>query len=392
MLNTLIPGSDEAVDSNSSITISSAIFMSVIGADVFIVQPGFVLGMVQYMGFDEKVAADIASVEMWGIAITTVIMTFFAQRFNWRHVFFISLLITILGNIASLFVDAPLLFGITRFIVGFGAGGLVSLSFTVVGLTAKPDRNFAYLIMWVLFYGAIVMMAMPTAYQLVGMSGVLVFLALLSAIGLYFVHFLPASGEEHAQAEKDAVNLPDNYKYIAILAMFLYFLGHGVVWAYLFLIGIIGGGSEQEIANGLTLSQFGGIVGAITAAMIGIKYGRSLPLSIGILGTFIPFFWLFGSMGALVYTIAVCGYNYSWNLTHPFLLAAMASFDRSGRVVTIAVAAQMLGLANGPWIAARVFTEGDFSNVIWLGIMLFSASLLLILPPVLKQRSLAQKS
>lgn len=392
MLNTLIPGNDKAVDLNSSITISSAIFMSVIGADVFIVQPGFVLGMVQYMGFDEKVAADIASVEMWGIAITTVIMTFFAQRFNWRHVFFISLLITILGNIASLFVDAPLLFGITRFIVGFGAGGLVSLSFTVVGLTAKPDRNFAYLIMWVLFYGAIVMMAMPTAYQLVGMSGVLVFLALLSAVGLYFVHFLPASGEEHAQVEEDAVNLPDNYKYIAILAMFLYFLGHGVVWAYLFLIGIIGGGSEQEIANGLTLSQFGGIVGAITAAMIGIKYGRSLPLSIGILGTFIPFFWLFGSMGALVYTIAVCVYNYSWNLTHPFLLAAMASFDRSGRVVTIAVAAQMLGLANGPWIAARVFTEGDFSNVIWLGIILFGASLLLILPPVLKQRHLAQQS
>lgn len=391
MLNALATGNDKPVNLNSSITISSVLFMAVIGPEVFIVQPGFVLGMVQYMGFSEKVAGDIASVEIWGIALTTVVMTFFAQRFNWRYVFFYSLIIMILGNIASLFVDTPLLFGITRFIVGFGAGGIISLSFTVVGLTEKPDRNCGYLLMWVLFYGAIVLMAMPTAYQLVGMNGVLVFLALLPACGLYFVRFLPASGEEHAQIEEDAVNLPRNFKYIAILAMFFYFLAHGVVWAYLFLIGIVGGGTEQEIANGLTLSQFFGIAGAFTAAMMGIKLGRSIPLSIGILGTFIPFFWLFGSMGVLIYSVAVCIYNYSWNLTHPFLLGAMASFDRTGRVVTIAVAAQMMGLANGPWIAARIYSEGDFSNVIWLGIVLFAVSLLLILPPVLKQKRLAQR-
>ena len=388
MLHSLFIGDDKPVDLNSSMPLIAAIIMAVIGPEVFIVQPGFVLGMVEYMGFSEKMAGDISSAEMWGIALTTVLMTFFAHRFNWRYVFFASLLIMIIGNIVSIFADTPLLFGIWRFVVGFGAGGLVSLSFTVVGLTDKPDRNFGYLIMWVLIYGAIVLMAMPTAYQLVGMDGVLVFLALLPVSGLFFVRYLPTSGAEHVQIEEDAVNLPSTFKYLALLAMFCYFLGQGVVWAYLFLIGITGGGTEQEIANGLTASQFLGVAGAFTAAMVGSKWGRSLPLSIGILGTLIPLFWLFGSMGALVYAIAVCVYNYSWNLTHPFLLAAMASFDRRGRMVTYAVAAQMLGIANGPWIAARVFTEGDFSNVIWLGIALFVASLIFILPPVLKQRSL----
>ena len=388
MPQTIFSADDKPVDLNSSITLIAVIYMAVIGPEVFIVQPGFVLGMVEYMGFSEKVAGDIASVEIWGIALTTVIMTFFVHRFNWRHVFLGSLSIMIIGNIASLFADTPLLFGVWRFVAGFGAGGLVSLSFTIVGLTDKPDRNFGYLIMWVLVYGAIVLLAMPTAYHLFGMQGVIIFFALFPASGLFFVRFLPSSGEEHVQIEEDAVNLPANFKYVALLAMFCYFLGQGVVWAYLFLIGITGGGTEQEIANGLTASQFLGIAGAFTAAMLGAKLGRSVPLSIGILGTLIPLFWLFGSMGALIYAIAVCVYNYFWNLTHPFLLAAMASFDRSGRVVTYAVAAQMLGLAHGPWIAARVFTEGDFSNVIWLGIALFLASLIFILPPVLKQRSL----
>ncbi len=392
MLHALLAGDDKPVDLNSTITLVAAIYMAVIGPEVFIVQPGFVQGMVEYMGFSEKTAGDISSAEMWGIAITTVILTFYSHRFNWRHVFLGSLLIMVIGNIASLFADTPLLFGLWRFVAGFGAGGLVSLSFTVIGLTDKPDRNFGYLIMWVLIYGAAGLLVMPTAYQLVGVQGVIIFFALFPVSGIFLVRYLPVSGEEHVQIEEDAVNLPTNFKYIALLAMFFYFLGQGVIWAYLFLIGINGGGSEQEIANGLTVSQFLGVAGALTAAMLGSRLGRSIPLCIGILGTLIPLFWLFGSMGALVYTIAVCIYNYSWNMTHPYLLAAMASFDQSGRVVTCAVAAQMLGLANGPWIAARFFTEGDFSRVIYLGIFLFAASLAFILPPVLKQRNLAHQT
>jgi predicted MFS family arabinose efflux permease len=389
MLQSILKGDDKPINLNTRISLISVIFMAVIGPEVFIVQPGFVLGMVEYMGFDEKVAGDIASAEMWGIAITTLLMTFTAHRFNWRQVIFYSLLIMVIGNLVSIFATSPLYFGIWRFVVGIGAGGLISLAFTVIGLTDKPDRNFGYMIMWVLVYGAIVLMAMPTAYQLVGMEGVLIFLALLPAIGLIFVRYLPTSGTEHVQIEADAINLPSMYKFSALLAMFLYFLAQGVVWAYLFLIGITGGGSEQEIANGLTASQFLGVAGAFTAAMIGSRWGRSLPVSIGILGTFIPLFWLFGNMGALVYGLAVCIYNYFWNLSHPFMLAAMASFDRTGRTVTFAVAAQMLGLAIGPWIAARVFTEGDFSNVIWLGIILFTASLVFFLPPIQKYRTLS---
>ena len=107
--------------------------------------------------------------------------------------------------------------------------------------------------------------------------------------------------------------------------------------------------------------------------------------------TLLPLFMLFGQMGAFIYAVAVCIYNYGWNMTHPYLLASMASFDRTGSVVVYAVALQMLGLANGPWIAARIISEGDYSNTLWLGMALFTASLMLILPPVLAQKRLATR-
>jgi predicted membrane-bound dolichyl-phosphate-mannose-protein mannosyltransferase len=64
----------------------------------------------------------------------------------------------------------------------------------------------------------------------------------------------------------------------------------------------------------------------------------------------------------------------------------MASFDRHGRVVVYAVAAQMLGLAVGPAFAASLLGEGDYSRVINAGIGLFLLSYLLILIPLIAHR------
>ncbi|MBT6210343.1 MAG: hypothetical protein HOI35_10015 [Woeseia sp.] len=87
----------------------------------------------------------------------------------------------------------------------------------------------------------------------------------------------------------------------------------------------------------------------------------------------------------MVFALAVGVYNFLWNLSHPYLLGAMASFDRRGRVVVYAVAMQMIGLAVGPFLAATVITEGEFDRVNKLGAALFLVSFILILPPVLAQ-------
>ena len=388
---TIFAGSgNAAVDINSKMSLFAAFYMGVVGPEVFIIQPGVVQGFVEYLKFTEQEAGYIASAEMWGIALTTIVMTFLSGRFNWRHVISFSLVLVAVSNLASLTTTEFYPFSAWRFLAGIGCGGLVSLSFAVIGLTDNPDRNFGYYISWVLTYGAIGLLVMPTAYSLVGMEGVIIFFALFPACGLLLVKYLPVSGEEHVRVEADAVNLPGNFKALALVAMFSYFLAQGLVWAYLFLVGLTGGASEQQVANGLTLSQFLGIAGALTAALVGARFGRAKPLTLAIIGGIIPLAFLFGQVEILVYTIAVCVYNYAWNVTHPYLLASMASFDRTGKVVVYAVAFQMSGLALGPAIAATVISEGDYSNVIYLGMLLFALSLAFILPPVLKQKRLVR--
>ena len=382
----------DPVDVNSSVSLSSTIYLGVIGAAVFIVQPGFVQGLVENYGFSAQEGGYIASAEVWGIALTTLLLALGGHAYSWQRSLKVSVALFVLGNLASLLTTAMVPFGVLRFMTGIGAGGLVSLTFTIIGLTRLPDRNFGYLIMGVLTYGALGLWVMPAALAAVGMNGVIVFFALFGASGWACLHHLPDSGEEHLQVEEDAVDLSGPFRGIALTAMFAYFFAQGVIWAYLFLIGLNGGVGAQEVANGLMLSQFLGIAGALLAAVAGRRFGRSLPLALGILGGALVLGWLFGEFSAFVYVTTVCIYNFAWNMTHPFLLAAMSSFDRHGRVVVYAVAAQMLGLAIGPAFAAGLIREGDYSRVIIAGMGLFVLSFLLILVPLIahhRQREFA---
>ncbi len=375
----------ETADLDSFRGLASAILLGVIGPEVFILQPGFVQGLVQKMGFTEQGAGYIASVEMFGIAATTVALTFLAHRVDRRKLLYLSLLVMFATNAVSVFVREPGTFALMRFLAGLGAGAIITLSFSAVGLTRNVDRNFGLLIMWVLIYGALGLLLMPAAFQMLGMGGVLWFFALFPLLGLPAVRYMPRSGEAAAQARDDAVELSTALKGSALLAMFVYFLAQGVVWAYLFLIGVNAGLPEQQVANGLMISQFAGVGGAFGAAWLAHRTHHALALSVGIAAGALVLYPLAGHFGPLLYALVVSVYNCAWNFTQPVLLGAMARFDRRGMVVVYAVAAQMCGLALGPSLAATVIGAGALTPIVWLGVGLFILSLVLILPPVWAQ-------
>ena len=390
-MNSASRNSSPAVNVNSTLSILSTIYLGVIGAAVFIVQPGFVQGMVESLGFSEQQAGFIASAEVWGIAATSVLLAFRAPRFNWVKFLNVSLLLFVGGNLASLTTGDLTSFGLLRFIVGLGSGGLISLTFTVMGLTRFPDRNLGYLIIGVLIYSACSLWVMPTALATIGLDGIIVFFALFGASGWFCLRHMPESGAAHYPAVADSVDISTGLRVTAVLAMFIYFLAIGGTWAYLFLIGLNAGINEQEVANGLFLSQLSGIVGALIVAVAAHRLGRTSLLTVGVPGGGMILLVLFGQFSALTYAVAVCIYCFAWNMSHPLLLASMASFERKGRVVHYAVAAQMSGLAIGPAGAAALLLEDDYSQVLWAGIVLFFVAYLLLLPPLLTHRRLMRE-
>ena len=372
-------------DLNSRQSIVAIVFLAVIGPCVFILQPGFVQGLVQYIGFTEAQAGEIASIEMWGLAFTTVLLSFVSSRVPWRRFMTICLAICVLGNLASVGQTEFNTLAITRFITGLGSGGLISLTFTMMGLTDRSDRNFGFIVVWVLTYGGLGMLAMPSAYEYVGMNGILVFFAAFCAGGFYFVRYLPDGGPVHVEAS-NASGFSMSIKSVSLAAILIYNIGIGVVWAYLFLVGLETGMPEQDVAWALTISQFLGIAGAFLAVVFEIRFGRILPLAIGILGGAGSVYLLVGEISADRYWLAVCGFNFLWNLSMPYLLATLADFDSRGTIVVHGVSMQFIGYAIGPFLAARLLSVGGFDCVNFTAAVLFSGAAVLLIPGLLAQK------
>ncbi|WP_066514331.1 hypothetical protein [Sphingobium cloacae] len=239
---------DGSRDVNRPIILLAILYISVIGPAVFIVQPGFVHGLVAGYGFNDQQAGYIASAEMWGIAVTTLVMGFVLHRFNWRAMMALAALVIaaanfLHGTIAPLQQSLPLSL-IVRGLAGLGSGVFVSLSFTLIGL----------------------------------------------------------------------------------------------------------------------------------------KFGRIIPTAGAVAGSIVSLVFLLGPFSSLAFAVAAGAYCFFWNFMHPLLLSFLSKIDKTGGILAHGIAAQMLGTAAGPALAALIVAQNDYSHVLWLGIGLYALTLVMVLP------------
>ena len=360
---------------------------------VFILQPGYVQGLVQYLTFSDEQAGYIASAEMFGIAFTTILLIFIEARVDWRKLTALCLIIAAAGNLLSLSQTDFETLAAVRLLTGIGSGGLMSLTFAMMGLTDKSDRNFGYIITWVLIYGALGILLMPTAFEAIGMNGVLLFFALFNVSGLLFTRYLPRSGAHHiTQSAPEITAYTWPLKGLSLLAILVYNTSIGIVWAYLFLLGLEADIAEQTVANVLTVSQFLGIAGAFVVVLLQLRIGRIIPLQVSIIGAAIGIWLLVGEITLFHFALGVCLFNFLWNVSMPYLMATLASFDRRGKVVIYGVCMQSTGYAVGPFIAATILGRSSYDHVYTVATLLFIASAIILLPGLLAQKKISDRA
>jgi len=375
---------------NSIATIVSGIILGTIGVLSFIVQPGLVQGFVTQLGLSEAEANQLAFMEMLGIAIATYLTAVLTRTVNWRWILSVSLLVAAVGNMLSYALLESSLISTARLITGLGEGAIISLSFTIIGLTARTERNLALYLVLLLSYGAIGLWAMPTAFEIVGLAGIFIIWAVLTALSLLTVTHIPRSSHDHVKPRETAMHLSLPLRGSALLGVLLFNLAIGIAWANLFLIGMQIEPDEQKIANALLLSQFIAIGGAIIPVFLEQKFGVIRPIAITIAGCAGLIGLLLGEPSYLMFTVTVCGFNFLWNMGMPFILSGVGETDLSGTMITSAIAMQMTGLGFGPFLAAAILgQQGTFREVELLTVGLFLVCAIpLFIPLVYHQRAL----
>lgn len=367
--------------------------LGTLGVLSFIVQPGIIQLFVTKLGMDESNAVNLAGIEMLGVAISTIFLALGGtSKFDWRLITAAGLTITIAGNIGSaLFISAGGdMFQLMRFLAGFGQGIIISISFTLVSVSKNVDRNLGYYLFALLTYGALMFWQLPNISDAIGLRGIFVAWAIVTAIGFITLPYLARRVDDREEVSPLARQLSNILLLVAMLAVLAYNLAIGIAWAILFLIGLSAGLSEQVVADSLFWSQIAAIFGALLAIFSSDRLNRSVPLMGGIILSGFAIALLIGKPSYLQFLIAVCGFNFLWNLSLPFLLGTVNDFDTKGRMMPIAVALQFIGLGIGPLIAAQLISDGSYYSAEITTITMFALSMGFIAIPMLKHYALVK--
>lgn len=377
---------------NDPKVVLTAIILGTVGVLSFIVQPGLVQGYALSFGIGEDQANYLAFAEGMGITLATILVALFSKIFSWRHIVALSLLLAVIGNVAAATIETPnSTFKIMRFVTGLGEGGIIAMSFAIIGLTRRVERNLAYYLVLLLTYGALGLWAMPAALNSIGLSGIFWGWAAISAVSAVMLKSIPKGAESRVEPNPNAVNVKFPILIMGLVAVLAYNTAIGLTWANLFFVGLEVSNNPQKIANALLICQFVAIIGALIPVFLETKLGRLIPLMTGGLIGAGSIALLLGKPGYALFVFAICAFNFMWNFFLPFMLSTIEDM-RKGEIITVAIACQMMGLvALGPFVAGKILeTGGTLQKALATAVTLIVLSVIMLAITEISRRKTLQ--
>jgi hypothetical protein len=339
--------------------VAAAIILGTIGVLSFIVQPGLVQGFVTQYGLSEAGANALAFDEMLGIAVATVLAALIGSRLSWRTQAIAALIVSAIGHALSGLASGGEWLSVARLIAGLGCGFVISISFSVVGAGARPERNLGLYLVLLLTYGAFGLWELPRILDTFGLDSVFYCWAAITFAGIAAALKLPDGPASNSAEPAQKISGDDTRTSIVPILLVLagvltYNFSIGVAWANLFLIGIDAGIAEQPIADALLICQFTAVGGALGAVWLAGRSGQLWPVIVGTVGGAAAMTLTLGALDYGEFLLVLIVFNTLWNFALPFILGLAAALHPSGRLISMAIACQMIGLAIGPLAASHL--------------------------------------
>jgi len=343
-------------------------------AGLLALKPLIVGALIDDYHFSASEAGFVTGIEMAGIGIASFIAAAAGGRWNRRLVIVTGATLGILGSIIPALTAAYLPILLTRFVAGLGSGLIAANVLAVIGTSRDPDRTFglyymsSYAGMALLVPGGIWVMAHS------GVAGGYGLLALLLAA--VYVMVLRIPGNVEGFRRKDGMLSLSSFPWVAgtlSLSLSLFFwIGVGAVWAFVERIGVAAGISKLLIGSVVTLGPIASIVGALTASLLHTRLGRGPLLAASVALAMISVALVAWGGSTYTYMAGFLIFSYIWPLFLAYLGGAMAVVDPLGRVVSMSVASQTVGMAIGPAIGGIVASHFGYASISILGLISFA--------------------
>lgn len=398
--------------SNSFITsplqIVSLAAIGVIGNLAPFIMPVIVGGVVDHLGVSLAEAGYVAFADMFGLGVGALVWSRLISSANWRNYGLLAVTLVVAGNVACTMISSlpPLM--AARVAVGLGSGLLLAIGNSGLTMTRDPDRTIGIVTVVAMLSASLALFVFPLLVAAQGVDAMFYAMAAATAIAGLGVFGMPRRSPKAADpdghAERDLEASADatitstgtgitrmgvtrmgvtRTGVVALVGVFLFFVGAIVFWVYVERLGNDAGFSVETIASVLGVSHLFGALGAITPAVLSTRLGnRMIPITFCIGLAFVVSILMAADPGVAVFAFAACAFIFAWDCFYPYMMGLLITIDPSGRLVSNGLAVQTVGKAVGPAVAGALILQIGFTGVYALCALLFVLSLIAFWTPI----------
>jgi len=351
-----------------------------------LILPNLVGSVVDELGFTETQASVAASLNFVAGAIIALVMAFRIRSLNLQKIAIGSLLLAAVSDFLSGYTgDNVYLFMAMRALAGLGQGAAYTAVMSSIARTGDPDRGYGMLMTMQFGISALGLYIIPIILPLAGIQGMFVGLSLMDVIGAVMAfQLLPRarSINNNVQDEGDLSHV--EWKVIfsggAIMVILgLCFLETAMTAQFSFTERVATQRltMDSETVGGiLALASLLGIPGGFGCVLLGTRFGRSIPLFIGLGASILGIALMAIAEGPIMYATSAYILGFTWAFTLPYFQAAQAELDPHGSVVAAGSFSGTMGNAAGPGLAGMAVLIGGYNAVLLMaGIMMLIAML-----------------
>ena len=362
-------------------SIVAAVMYSILAtAGLFYVNLGgaFLSAFVDGLGLARDQAGFIVSANKYGAAFGALLATFIVKKVAWRKTILFLFILMIIVDITSSLITSPSSLIYIRFFHGTIGGLSVGIGLSIIARTYNPDKIFGMLLVVQYSFGSIGIFTVPRLVDSFGHGAVFGVLILFTLMTILILPFVPDVREPDNKKIKFSLNI-NYFLVLALAGLFLFQSSNMGVADYAFELGKDIGLKNNEISNMLTVANLISITGGLLVYIIGTKYGRTLPLLLGITTSAVFTYLLHYSENINMYFLANTMTGIAWAFVIPYILGLCSSFDKHGQMAALAGFISKVGLASGPLIGSFFIMDYGFNAIINLAtIALIVATFILV--------------
>jgi MFS family permease len=321
--------------------------------------PVIVGALVDKWGYPAAAAGYIASVDLAGLCLGSVLTSALATRVNWRHYVGWALTVCVGVNLLCTHAQEFWTLLLLRLAAGIASGCIYSAALALLSGSKDPARQFSLLIFLQVIANAVMLAVFPGIVARWGPPGLFVTISLLLAASLAVLPLLPTTPMP-ALVSTDSVRRGgvSALAALCLVAVAFFYLTIGSYWTYAERMGIQFGLTPDAVHRLLTVGVLLSAAGCALAFWLSRRVGQSRPLLISLSALAVVLLLHAAVPTPGMYVVALAVVQLCWNFVDIFQLGTLALIDPTGRGAALVPAAQGFALAAGPATGGLVLAWG----------------------------------